>query len=114
MKTLTGLLLGAVLMLTGCRAQLDAMQEQRAIQDAVNHCYSERELWMQGSVNINATDIVVSGHCIPIQARESMEAAAAGLKDATTAEFPDYTLIATHDRRTQYYFTKPSHRLYPW
>jgi len=115
MKILTALLPAAILLLTGCRAPMDdASVEQRAIQDGVNHCSSKRELWMQGSIDINAADIVVSGHCIPIWSREDMEAAAAKMTNGATTEFPNYTLVTTSDRRTQYYFTKPSHELYPW
>jgi hypothetical protein len=115
MKILTALLPATLLLLAGCGAPLDdAMVEQRAIQDGVNHCSAKRELWMQGGVEINVSDIVVSGHCIPIWSREDMEAAAARIKNATTSEFPNYTLVTTSDRRTQYYFTKPSDKLYPW
>jgi len=90
------------------------MVEQRAKQEALDHCVSEKQLFMFQRTEMPGPDIVVSGHCVMPAERETLESEVAALKDATTTEFADYTLVATADRSTQYYFTKPNHRAYPW
>ena len=113
MKIFRLLPVAAAAFVSGC-VHPDEMARQRALQDAVHHCYLERKLYVHGNMEIAGPDIVETGHCLPVFSREQYEALAAKFKDAMTTDFPDHVLIESGDHWQRIYFTKPGHPYYPW
>lgn len=113
MKHATWLWTAAALSLAGCVSP-DPMAQQRALQEAVDQCHAHKKLYMNSGMKLDGPDIVVSGYCLPPAARESLEMEASKLGAPIKTELPSYTLVASSDQSVFYYFTKPSHRAYPW